>query len=160
MRLTSERPRVAPVSAVQPLGPLARARLVGEIVSAYLRARRYLRDAPIESVIASLRTARADQGMGPAPGAGAAALPSPATLEQARRLGRAVATTLSLLPGDTRCLVRSLVLTRLLARRQIPARLVIGTRSEPEFLAHAWVEYAGAPVLSPGDGSFARLVEL
>jgi Transglutaminase-like superfamily len=67
---------------------------------------------------------------------------------------------LELVPGDTRCLARSLVLTRLLARRGIPAKLVIGIRADPEFLAHAWVECEGKPVLSPGDGSFARLVEL
>lgn len=82
------------------------------------------------------------------------------TLEESRRLGRAVARTLALVPGDTRCLVRSLVLTRILARRGIPAKLVIGARAAPDFLAHAWVEYAGDPVLSPGDGSFGRLVEL
>jgi hypothetical protein len=63
-------------------------------------------------------------------------------------------------PGDTRCLARSLVLTRLLARRGIPAKLVIGARGGPDFLAHAWVEHSGEPVLSPGDGSFGRLVEL
>jgi hypothetical protein len=37
---------------------------------------------------------------------------------------------------------------------------VIGARTQPEFLAHAWVEHAGNPVLNPGDGSFGRLVEL
>jgi hypothetical protein len=64
------------------------------------------------------------------------------------------------LPGDTRCLARSLVLTQLLARRGIPSRLVIGARPAPRFLAHAWVEHAGQPVLPIGDGSFGRLVEL
>jgi hypothetical protein len=64
------------------------------------------------------------------------------------------------MPGDTRCLARSLVLTRLLGRRGIPAKLVIGAQAAPDFLAHAWVEYDGQPVLSPGDGSFGRLVEL
>ncbi len=68
--------------------------------------------------------------------------------------------TLALLPGDTRCLARSFVLTRLLARRGIPATLVIGTRTTPSFAAHAWVEHAGRPVLPAGDGSFARIVEL
>ena len=52
------------------------------------------------------------------------------------------------------------MLTRLLARRGIPAKLVIGARSAPDFLAHAWVEYGGDPVLAAGDGSFGRLVEL
>ncbi len=65
-----------------------------------------------------------------------------------------------MVPGDTRCLRRSLVLMRLLAKRGISAQLVIGTRTSPDFLAHAWVEHDGEPVLSPGDGSFGRLVEL
>lgn len=123
--------------------------LVGEIVAAYLQARRELRRAPIASVVAALRSESPTPR--PKPPAGA--------IDEARRLGRAVARTLRLMPGDTRCLARSLVLTRLLARRGIPAKLVIGARSAPEFLAHAWVEYDGQPVLSPGDG-FGRLVEL
>ena len=54
----------------------------------------------------------------------------------------------------------SLVLGALLARRGIPATLVIGAHAAPSFRAHAWVEHAGQPVLSPGDGTFGRLVEL
>ncbi|HXA55259.1 MAG TPA: lasso peptide biosynthesis B2 protein [Solirubrobacteraceae bacterium] len=132
------------------LGAPARTRLAGEVVAGYLSARRELRRAPIEQVIARLR---ADP-----------ALPPPRDtaegLQEARRLGWVVARTLRLLPGDTRCLTRSLVLTRLLARRGIAARLVIGARPAPDFLAHAWVECEGEPVLSAGDGSFSRLVEL
>ncbi len=71
-----------------------------------------------------------------------------------------VVRVLSYLPGDTRCLRRSLVLTRMLARRGIPGRLVIGARTSPEFLAHAWVECSGVPVLSPEGETFGRLVEL
>lgn len=134
----------------RPLGPVERARLATEIVLACMQARRELRRAPIGSAVARLRSESP-----PARGAGEAD-----TLAEARRLGRAVARTLSLIPGDTRCLARSLVLTRLLARRGIPAKLVIGARTAPDFLAHAWVEYDGQPVLSPGDGSFGRLVEL
>ena len=132
------------------LGAAARARLVAEILEAYVRARRELRSAPIEAAIAALR---ADPSL-PAPEHGAEAL------AEATRLGWVVARTLRLMPGDTRCLTRSLVLTRLLARRGIAACLVIGARAEPEFLAHAWVECDGRPVLSAGDGSFSRLVEL
>lgn len=128
----------------------ARVRLVAEIVATYVQARRELRRVPIESAIAALR---ADPS-----------LPPPAQpadgLEEARRLGWVVARTLRLLPGDTRCLTRSLVLTRLLAQRGIAATLVIGARPAPNFLAHAWVECRGEPVLSAGDGSFSRLVEL
>jgi Transglutaminase-like superfamily len=132
------------------LRPIERARLAIEIVAAYLHARRELRRAPIELVVAALRRETAPQ----------LPAPPPQALEEARRLGWAVARTLRLLPGDTRCLARSLVLTRLLARRGIPAKLVIGARATPEFLAHAWVEYDGQPVLSPGDESLGRLVEL
>jgi len=143
------RPR--PLPAARQLHHGERVRLAGEILAAYIRARRALRRAPIASVMSTLRTQPA-----PAPTAHA----GETTLAEARRLGYAVARTLALVPGDTRCLVRSLVLTRLLARRGIPAKLVIGARAAPEFLAHAWVEYGGEPVLSPGDGSFGRLVEL
>lgn len=126
-----------------------RARLASEIVIAYATARRELRRGPIEPAVAALRAQSAA-----ATGAGAI------ELAEAHRLGRAVGMTLRLLPGDTRCLARSLVLTRMLARRGISARLVIGARADPKFLAHAWVECEGQPVLPPGDGSFGRLVEL
>ncbi len=133
-----------------------RAALAFEILAAYARARRELRRAPIADVVSRLRCAQpaAAARSGSHGPAGASAL------AEARRLGHAVTRLLALVPGDTRCLVRSLVLTRLLARRGIPARLVIGARAAPDFLAHAWVEYAGAPVLAAGDGSFGRLVEL
>jgi Transglutaminase-like superfamily len=126
-----------------------RGRLAAEIVAAYLRAWHALRRGPIDAVVERLRLE-----------APPASTEDPATLQEALRLGRAVVRTLALLPGDTRCLRRSLVLMQLLTRRGIPARLVIGTRSSPDFLAHAWIECGGQPVLSPGDGSFGRLVEL
>ncbi len=126
-----------------------RGRLAAEILAAYLRAWRELRRAPITTVVERLRA-----GEEPVRTEG---LPA---LEEARRLGRAVVRALTLVPGDTRCLRRSLVLMQLLARRGISAQLVIGTRTSPDFLAHAWIEHDGEPVLSPGDGSFGRLVEL
>jgi hypothetical protein len=138
-------------SSMRSRGPLERVRLAREIVAAYLQARRELRRAPIESVVAALRLEEAER-------------PPLSTggheVEEARRLGWTVVRTLKLMPGDTRCLARSLVLTRLLAQRGIPAKLVIGAQADPEFFAHAWVECDGQPVLSAGDGSFARLVEL
>jgi hypothetical protein len=137
------------IPAERALKPRERVRLAAEIVVAYAHARRALRRAPIEAAVASLRS------RAPSSSANAAE-----ALEQILRLGRAVSRTLALVPGDTRCLAQSLVLTRMLADRGIPARLVIGARTGPDFLAHAWVEYAGHPVLSPGDGSFGRLVEL
>jgi hypothetical protein len=108
-----------------------------------------LRRAPIDSVVKSLRAKSPTEGV-----------PSQESLAEALRLGRAVTRLLRFVPGDTRCLARSLVLTRLLADRDIQAKLVIGARTQPAFLAHAWVEHAGDPVLDPGDESFGRLVEL
>jgi len=148
--LTEKRGAVVRHLPPSPLGQVARARLIAEIVAAYVQARRELRRAPIESVVAALRS----DSSPPPPARG------PIALADARRLGWIVARTLKLMPGDTRCLARSLVLTRLLARRGISAKLVIGARAAPDFLAHAWVECDDQPVLSPGDGSFSRLVEL
>jgi hypothetical protein len=128
---------------------LERGRLAAEILAAYVRAWRELRRAPIATVVERLRS-----------GEPAVRAEGSIALEEARRLGRAVVRALTLLPGDTRCLRRSLVLMQLLAKRGISARLVIGTRTAPDFLAHAWIEHDGQPVLSPGDGSFGRLVEL
>ncbi|MGH2940409.1 MAG: lasso peptide biosynthesis B2 protein [Solirubrobacterales bacterium] len=121
-----------------------------EIVVAYVRARRELRRAPIDQVVERLRPLEP----------GEASPPGPDEREEARSLGWVVVRTLRFLPGDTRCLRRSLVLLQLLARRRIPSRLVIGVRTRPDFLGHAWVECGGVPVLSPLDGSFGRLVEL
>jgi hypothetical protein len=78
----------------------------------------------------------------------------------ASRLGYVVASVLRLLPTDSRCLMRSLVLTRLLARRGVPSTLIIGVSAAPEFAAHAWVEHAGRPLLPSYGTMFARLVEL
>jgi len=126
----------------------ARARLAVEIFAAYAKSRRALRRAPIATVLAELRAQTPSVNR------------ERDSLEQARSLGWVVARVLAYVPGDTRCLVRSLVLTRLLASRGIEAKLVIGARTTPEFLAHAWVELNGTPVLDPGDGSYGRLVEL
>jgi hypothetical protein len=134
----------------RPLDRGERAGLGLEIVIAYVRAWQELRRAPIEDVVKRLRAP--DLRRPPESGY--------LELEEARRLGRAVVRTLRFLPGDTRCLRRSLVVLRLSARRGISVRLVIGARTGPDFLAHAWVEYGGHPVLSPLDGSFGRLVEL
>lgn len=128
---------------------LRRGRLAAEIVTAYVRVGWELRRAPIAMVVERLRTGSSPNRVG-----------NPNALDEARRLGRAVVRALTVVPGDTRCLRRSLVLMRLLAKRGISAQLVIGTRTSPDFLAHAWVEHDGEPVLSTGDGSFGRLVEL
>ena len=89
----------------------------------------------------------------------------PATADQDRwpvaaHLGRAVFRTLRVLPTDSRCLIQSLVLSRMLAARGIPSTLVIGAHSRPAFEAHAWVEHGRRPVLPPQGFQDSRLVEL
>ena len=82
------------------------------------------------------------------------------TKAAAANMANQVFRTLRALPTDSRCLVQSLVLSQMLGARGIPSTLVIGARSQPEFEAHAWVEYDGRPVLPPRDFQDARLVEL
>jgi hypothetical protein len=83
-----------------------------------------------------------------------------AQVRLAIRLGRSVQKVLRLIPFDSRCLMRSLVLTGLLARRGVYATLVIGVRPEPNFAAHAWVEVDGLPMLPTDESTYRPLVEL
>lgn len=133
----------------QPAGD--RLRLTAEILTTYRRARGLMRRAELTRAVEELR---ANAGS-------AAAHHSPEEQWYASmRLGRAVVRVLALLPTDRRCLVRSLTLTALLARRGIPARLVLGVRpnSAEPFMAHAWVEHEGVPVI-PDEG-YSRLHDL
>lgn len=124
--------------------------LCGEILAAYGRTRHVLvRYRVLPDALASLRSV--EQLRTPE---------DPTALETGFRLGNAVTRTLAVLPTDSRCLMRSLVMITLLSRRGIAAELVIGVRTEDEtFAAHAWVEYAGRPLLPPG-ADFLRLAEL
>jgi hypothetical protein len=151
----AEAPAGVSAGWAEPLGARRRIELAGQIVATYVRVRRALRRAPLDEAVRQLR-----EGGPPSSTSRREAIPSQADVADAVRLGRAVSRTLALLPGDTRCLTRSLVLSALLARWGISARLVLGARTEPSFLAHAWVECGGTPVLDPGDGSFGRLVEI
>jgi hypothetical protein len=77
------------------------------------------------------------------------------------RLARATQRMLCLLPGDTRCLTQSMVLSMLLARRNVPSRVVIAVLAPgQEHTAHAWVELDGTPLLRVSGARGARLVEL
>lgn len=125
--------------------------LAGEIVVEYGRVRWLLRRCELPVVLARLR-----HGQPPAP-AYADALAAKAA---AIRLGRAIGRTLRYVPGDSRCLVRSLVLTSLLARRGVGVTFVIGVAPGPGFKAHAWVESDGLPLLPSLDDEHERLVEL
>lgn len=142
---------VPPMPIRRRLSARERARLVREILTAYAEARKVMGRMAIEPAVRALRANwQEDTERGS----------EDEVLYEAWRLGRAVERTLRFAPGDTRCLTRSLVLTRLLARRGIPSQLVIGAGTEPSFFAHAWVEHAKHPVLAVGDSSLGRLVEL
>lgn len=122
-----------------------------EILRAYGRVRWLLFAKDLPCALAALRS-RHDAGLR------FAGDPDLARVIGAR-LGWAVVRVLSVLPTDNRCLMRSLVLTELLARRGIDSKLVIGVDSGSRFRAHAWVEKEGAPLLGTED-VYRRLVEL
>lgn len=63
-------------------------------------------------------------------------------------------------PTGTSCLKEALVLSRLLARRGIPATLRIGVgRHADVFAAHAWLEHDGRVILGNRDlGSYTPLL--
>jgi hypothetical protein len=125
----------------------AKLRLVAEILAFYGPALMLLRTGDLQAMVARARAVTPRQGP-----------PDPALARAlAARLGKAVSRTLSVLPTDGRCLIRAIVLTRLLACRSIQSTLVIGVQSEP-FAAHAWVEHDGLPVLPKQ--TFVPLTEL
>jgi hypothetical protein len=123
-----------------------------EILAAYARVRRLLRRGGVPAVVESLRTVPPSESVRPRT--------TRETELAGRRLGQAVVRVLGLLPSDSRCLMSSLVLTRLLATRGIPSALVIGVASEPPFAAHAWVESGDVPLLPPHEPEYAQLVRM
>lgn len=120
--------------------------LAREIMRQYLHVRRLLWRRDLPSALATLRA-----GRGPVPPGDLADLDD-------LRLARATILVMRLLPGDTRCLMRSLVLLALMARRRRPATLVIGVEAGEGFRAHSWLEAGGRPLL-PTEG-FAPLTAL
>jgi hypothetical protein len=128
----------------------ARAALAWEIAASYAVARWRLRRDGLRPALTALRAGappRAVSGEREA-------------VEVGRRLGRAVGRTLRVLPADSRCLMTSLVLTRVLARRGIESELVISVRPGERFAAHAWLERDGVALLPPDAPEAARLTTL
>jgi len=129
----------------------SKARLAAEILSTYARARGLVRRADLPRALSTLRR----------PVSAGHDLPLPDGARDGQRLGAAVVRTLEALPLDSRCLMRSLVLVALLARRGVHGSLVIAVRpSEAQLDAHAWVELEGRPLLAPADHEHGRLVTL
>ncbi len=140
-----------PPELLRGLSAKRKVQLSAEILAIYCRVRLQLLTNDFPSALAALRDARG----------GAATPPETApTYMRAARLARAVQRTLRLFPADARCLMQSLVLTALLARRGIDTALLIGIQPGEEFKAHAWVEYCGWPLLPDSQGSYEVLAEL
>ena len=131
------------------LGPARRALLASEILWSYAVVRRLLRGRPLPDTIAALRAPRARRAPRDAD-----------RIALGRHLAWATVRTIEPLPLDSRCLVRSLVLTRLLARRSLASTFVLSAAPGPRFEAHAWVELDGAPLLQPAGADHQQLVRL
>ncbi len=112
-----------------------RVRVAVEIVATYVEVRWRMVRGDVTRVVGALRE-------------GAVNAHSPYDAYRVgRRLSDPVRRTLDPLPWDSRCLMRSLVLLRMLARRGVVSQLVIGVRPGEQFEAHAWVEHDGHPLL-------------
>ena len=124
--------------------------LIAEVLAAYVRVRWSLWRKGLPDTLAATRAELADV--------------DPPEGHTRRLAGYRVATVtvrvLGMLPTDARCLIRSLVLTDLLAKRGIGSSLVIGVTPAPNFAAHAWVELDGVPLLPALESTYSRLVEL
>lgn len=128
-----------------------KAALVLEILGAYVSVKRRLRAQELHRLVGALRSA----------GSGRSTYPDRvAEQAAAMRIGNAIARTVRLVPGDSRCLVRSLVLMSMLCRRGVRSTLVIGVSPSPEFQAHAWIELDGVAVLPSLEHIHQRIVEL
>lgn len=139
------------IAATAPLSPLEKLRLAGEVLVTYVRVRILVKRADLRTALSKLRQAPAQ----PEPPAGEE------RVQAGARLARAVVGTLPRLPVDHSCLLRSLTLSRLLARRGIDGVLVIAVEAPgQEFVAHAWVEVDGRALLDTGGDRYARLVDL
>lgn len=136
-----------PLTAVEPVSGLSlptRVRLAAEILVTYARVRWLMARLELPETVARLR-------------AGTVAARGPVN---PWHVAGATARVMALLPTDSRCLMRSLVLLRLLAVRGEASTLVIGVRTDPDFAAHAWVEWEGAGLLPTGGGEYQRLTEV
>jgi transglutaminase superfamily protein len=125
-----------------------RAALVAEVLVTYGQVRWSVRRRDLPAVVATLRAPRRRHA------------PCGPLDADDRRLAAAAVRVLARLPGDSRCLTRSLVVLAMLARRGVGVRLILAARPSPTFSAHAWVERSGRPLLPTRDFDDARLAEL
>jgi hypothetical protein len=142
--------RIIPGERVAPPGKVL---LSAEIVVTYVRVRWWLRRRPLDEVVAWTRSCRTIRPANVEPGTYEARLVG-------ARLANAVRRTLRVLPTDGRCLMQTLVLSRLLSVRDMSSTVVIGADSAPDFEAHAWLEHAGRPLQPPQRFAESRLLEI
>jgi hypothetical protein len=118
--------------------------LVAEILATYVIVRWQVRRHDLPAAVAALRAGRRLAVVDREP----------------RRLAAFAERIVARIPGDSRCLMRSLVVLAMLSRRGVDARLVLAARPTPEFAAHAWVERNGDPLLPTRGFGDARMAEL
>jgi hypothetical protein len=124
-----------------------RASLSVEILATFVSVRLTMREPDIRRTLERLR----EGGDAPA---------TASDLQAAFYLAHAVNRVLAPIPRGSRCLVQSLVLTKMLARRGISSSLVIAVAPGPQLEAHAWVESGHVPLLRPATPEQAQLVRL
>src|SRR5690242_11018211 len=103
------------------LGTADRVRLGVEVLATYAGVRMRLRRTDLPAVLAALRAAGRQRGR-----------PRPIANDDQRLAGAAVR-VLRIVPGDARCLTRSLVVLAMLARRGTDTTLVIAARPGETF---------------------------
>jgi hypothetical protein len=147
---TSLRPRIS-IPDRAPLSAQQKALLAVEIVAEYGRARWWLGRRGLPAALEALRgrppgeSIRSDAG----------------ERRRALRLAGIVTRTLAAVPAvQASCLMRSLVLTGMLARRGVGTSLIVAVRGAEDFGAHAWIEWAGQPLLPPAENRYERLAAL
>jgi len=124
-----------------------RASLAVEILVTFVSVRVTMREPDIRRTLERLR----EGGDAPA---------TAGDLQVAFHLAHAVNRILAPVPRRSRCLVQSLVLTKMLARRGISSSLVIAVAPGPQLEAHAWVESGHVPLLRPATPEQGQLVRL
>lgn len=121
--------------------------LVAEVMVTYVVVRWQVRKRELPAAVAALRAGRRFRRL-------------PVVAREPRALAASAERVVARIPGDSRCLMRSLVVLAMLARRGVDARLILAARPAPEFAAHAWVERNGDPLLPTRGFGDARLAEL
>ncbi len=132
---------------------MAKARLGVEILLVYARIRAAFRNGTLPDLVERLRApSRNWLVRGPLGDVD----------HEGKKLGDVVVRVLDPLPFDSRCLMRSLVLLRLLERRGAHSELVIAVQKGGtlELEAHAWIELKGRPLLTPALDGYSHLVTL